>query len=412
MTSRQIKDTSKLLNNLITGLERYQEIKFDQSGSNLFLQDGGKTKFLFRSRADQEKLAEAVDEIWKMSPEVNRTISSKTIREKIIDILVDKANANLKINGSDVESFFLGLLAIEEQEFSVFSQIYGIYSEEVVPYSIKGFSIYEWPEQIESITNEYPHWRKNLESDVKFEDGYVIGVKINARESQRAQELADDKFIRFENTLTFIIADLSRYIRVGILNFDSEKHRITTVLSKKYFQVRSTSKNFFRRVKIESPHYTSDQTGMNAIWDVMFKTNPNELERRAINSIEWIAKALSEPNYLKSMVEFVFAIEGLLQYNDKEPMQPSIGNQISEYAAFILKDDYESRTKFISNFKELYNKRSRIAHGGRIEITLKDLHSASDIARGLVFNLLTIDELKNIETIQGLKEWVDRNKFS
>jgi hypothetical protein len=52
-------------------------------------------------------------------------------------------------------------------------------------------------------------------------------------------------------------------------------------------------------------------------------------------------------------------------------LSPSIANQLAEFSAFILGEELLTRTKYLRIVKDLYGKRSAVAHGGSQSV-LKD----------------------------------------
>lgn len=69
-------------------------------------------------------------------------------------------------------------------------------------------------------------------------------------------------------------------------------------------------------------------------------------------------------------------------------VSPSITYQISEFAAFIISDELESRLVIEKMVKKLYSKRSAIAHGGSSDVDDKDVNEAMYLIKQIVTILL------------------------
>ncbi|MGN6618300.1 MAG: hypothetical protein ACTHJ5_14090, partial [Ilyomonas sp.] len=121
--------------------------------------------------------------------------------------------------------------------------------------------------------------------------------------------------------------------------------------------------------------------------------------------------ALMEKDNAKSLFQFVIAIEGMLQIQEKAFVTPSIVSQISESLAFIIEDDLEKRKAISKYFKDLYQKRSAIAHGGVKIIGKEDLKLALTICKQMIFSLTCIKPFNTFSNIQQLNDFLNDLKF-
>jgi hypothetical protein len=112
-----------------------------------------------------------------------------------------------------------------------------------------------------------------------------------------------------------MIADLKHEYSVGIFNYRIWYSINTVICSKKSMGLHQ-KKQFELPVNIENEGFNDKPYGNYNIWYLITKPNKTEIEKRLLNSIEWIGKAIHEIDFSKSLVQFVFAIECMLHYNE------------------------------------------------------------------------------------------------
>ncbi|HEY5242333.1 MAG TPA: hypothetical protein VIJ22_12730 [Polyangiaceae bacterium] len=78
------------------------------------------------------------------------------------------------------------------------------------------------------------------------------------------------------------------------------------------------------------------------------------MQKRLVTAAEWVGKARRDADRAKAFVQVVFALEALLQIQDRKmPVQPSVTYRLTETAAYIRGTDLTSRTQIASDINEI-----------------------------------------------------------
>ena len=174
---------------------------------------------------------------------------------------------------------------------------------------------------------------------------------------------------------------------------------------------RFSAEGAWNKVLIDDIYYRNNENGNAIIWDLFNKKSLNKFEKRIFQTIEWIGKAVDDTNDARSLIQFVFAIETLLKYNEQQTIQPSIMHNISESVAFLLGNDYESRKNCEKEIKEIYKHRSAIVHNGNSKITKTNVDNTFFFAKALVIRILTDKILIKMKSMKEFTEWLNRQKY-
>ena len=245
------------------------------------------------------------------------------------------------------------------------------------------FTFYDFDLSIGEQTERFPYL---ADIDTYFshrKSKYLIGVKVRARENAKALEIANRICETIDNVFSYMIADFEHQQTVGILNFKSRRTDYIIVCNNNSMSFYG-QKNISLPVNICDPSFKDTSQGNEKIWYLITKSQKTEIEKRLLNSIEWVGKAIHDLDLSRSLVQFVFAIEGMLQSNDKAIITPSIVSQLSDWLTFIINDDLEQRKKIAKYFKDIYQKRSAIAHSASKIIEIEDLRIAHNISKSLI----------------------------
>jgi len=97
---------------------------------------------------------------------------------------------------------------------------------------------------------------------------------------------------------------------------------------------------------------------------------------------------------------------------EKGNFAPSIVFQITENVTLLLGADENSRTLAEREFKRLYEIRSSIAHAGKTDIQRADLVAIQEMARQVIFKLLTSASVKDCSTPDELNKVLKKLKYS
>jgi hypothetical protein len=143
------------------------------------------------------------------------------------------------------------------------------------------------------------------------------------------------------------------------------------------------------------------------------KGNHSKLEKRIISAIGWAGKALRDEEPARALTQYVFALEALLQFQQRGSMvSPSITYQMAEFAAFIISEELEGRLEIEKMIRNIYARRSAIAHGGSNGVNEEELYKALVLLKRLIITLTINNEFKDLTSIEEISEWVKVKKYS
>jgi hypothetical protein len=166
-------------------------------------------------------------------------------------------------------------------------------------------------------------------------------------------------------------------------------------------------------VHVENFPWSDSELAHDEIWKLLEIKKLNEMQSRILTAIGWIGKAIRDEDRVRSFVQYIFALESLLTLQQKDNIvNASITSQISEFAAFILGTDYETRVRIQDLVKALYRLRSKVVHGVGGEVMQEDIIHALVLLKNLVSTLLLHPELSQFTKMVELNEWVKRIKYN
>jgi hypothetical protein len=314
----------------------------------------------------------------------------------------------------DVSSFEKKLNAESIKTFSVFRDIHGIVlNSPKIPLLLGGYTIYEFASQkefIESIfdskTDSFPPMWCNDNPE------YLIEWKAEARHFEKAIEIADEHFERFELILRYVIGSATNHFEVGVLNYQGWRQRKAYILSMEEVSNSSTTHGPREPIRLDEPYLVNEDTGYHTIWGFTTKTNLNKFQKRIMLAVEWIGQSMAEPSPPSAFIKAAIALEIIFTYQEKDIITPGIMHQISESIALILGSSVDERLKIESQVKKLYSLRSKIVHSGNKDISQADYKTLLEIARSVIKKILTSDKLNSVDTVEELYTLLKKIKYS
>lgn len=218
----------------------------------------------------------------------------------------------------------------------------------------------------------------------------------------------------FENVFSYVLGDLSNDKRIGIFNFRgfSTMGKIISSNSGIGFNGKSDVILGLNLDHNYLSYFNNKELGNDEVWFLITKKDKSEIEKRLLNAIEWVGKAINDRDNSKSLIQFVFAIEGMLQYDEKIFINQSIVSQLADSLAFIITDEKEERKKMSRKFKDIYKKRSSIAHGSNAKIDFEDLEEVFEITKNMIISFLIKSPFKEMKTMESLNTHIINLKFN
>jgi len=370
----------------------------------------GENNISFIGNHNLQILKDSLETLYNSNSEIANTISIKYFKNELISTIRNIKKIGEQCSSDDVEFFFNKLLSIKLKEYEVFYILKGTKTsteKEIINFGLfnvynNGFSNIYLNKNYSEIGN-----RKDLLNKNK---NHILGIKVYAREKTKTIEIADKLCNTFENVINYMISDLHHLRSIGVFNYKGTIHSETVVCSKESINISSSSEISYP-VNIEDEFFNSSELGNDRIWNILNNLKKTEIEERLINSIEWFGKAVLERDKTKSLIQFIFGIESMLQYNEKVFISPSIVSQLSDSLAFIIKTNHHERKQIVKLFKELYKKRSAISHGSSQKILLSDLEIILDVSQELIKTLLTVEPYSKMKTMKELNDYINELKY-
>ncbi len=361
------------------------------------------------------KLFETIEFFWLGDKEIHQTVSKQAIEKQLIKIIREVQFSGAQLSEDTVRGLFGTFKAQPIERHETFYDLYGAEYFDSNPLEIGPYKIYNRKIHKENILSEYPHAEHALTSHEMFELNSEIFVStfVYARDQERAKELAYSKFKQFDDVIKYMMGNIDTHYDMGIFNFNGIKNSKSMIFSKEHAITTSKTIGALRQVDLQQFPINDPKYGHDKIWKMLNKSSKTELEKRILAAIGWVGKGLRDNESSRSFTQFIFALEALFQHQQKNTfVSPSISNQISEFAAFIIGENYDSRVDIESRVKNLYGKRSKIVHGGSDEINEYDRYEALHLVKHLIQLLLVNEELAQLKTIHELNEWVRKQRYT
>ncbi len=346
--------------------------------------------------------------LYKKHKEISDTCSEKNFENAFLKLLIELKYDNQSCTSKDIEDIYEIFLKKEIIGSDILYELFGVKMDS--DYLCFGdFTVYNY-HKLTHLLKKYPYL---VNKDIYFtsrKSDYLLGIKVKAKDNDKAIEVSNRLCETFENVFNYMIADLRHMKSVAVFT-SGARYRNKVVICSKDSMESQVRGQINIPVNINDEYFKNTSNGNDKIWSLITKTDKSEIENRILSSIEWIGKAVCDLDNSKAFVQFVFAIEGMLQYNSGSIISPSIVSQISDWLAFILYDNPDHRKTIPKYFKDIYQKRSAIAHGGVKTIYTEDLNLVLQISKFMIRSFLTIEPFCNFKTIKELESYLTDLKF-
>jgi Apea-like HEPN len=456
MDQNKLKQLISLFNELIQLIsnQKPQDVilpkrDFATPISSFFGNDSNKITLIGRDIHSQ--LERFTELLWDADQEIRKTTSIKAVKKKVIELILQQEQDSNKVDADFFKAVLNEFLKHPNQETQVFRPVYGaslsLEQEYARSIQLGPFGLHTWNDYYSLITSKdslfFDLNLKNLHDIRNIEKSYpsnfplledlgniVISVKVSARDIQRIEELADERFNQFENVISYMLGFESKSINFGVKNY----FNLTGLESVKILPTGISYGNEFNDslwppLNFDSPFFLDgnicsneinsiqiwENFGHRWIWELLKvdASNLSSWQKRVLTAVEWVGKGLRDKNISSSFVQLVFALETLFTFKERGVLiSPSIGSQLAEFTAFIVSDDLEGRLKTIKQVNEIYTFRSAVTHGGSNSISVSIFLDAVQLLKTLITRIITNPELEQLQSIEQLKDWVNNKKYS
>lgn len=361
---------------------------------------------------NKNKYHEDIYEAYCIDNDIAGTYTLKKFESLFINYFCEYFYSKRNVKKEDITAFKETLKKEKIQTFSVFRNIHGItLKNPSEPLILGHFQIYDFAAQkelLESKTNTDPKYIWYKDKPI-----YLIEWKAKARCFEKAVEIADEKFEKFELLLRYIIGNPTARFEVGILNYQGWRyHRAYIIRDDGNISNTSSSHGAYEPIPLDDPYFVKTDLGYDKVWTLASDRKTNKLEKRIVLAIEWIGQSLAEQSPQSAFLKAAISLEIIFTYNEKTIITPSILHQISESTALILGNNSTERVTIESEVKKLYSLRSAIVHSGTKKVSNTDYLKLLEFVRSVIIKLMTSDKLKDIPSIEKLYIYLKELKYS
>ncbi|PFN92111.1 hypothetical protein COJ67_03140 [Bacillus thuringiensis] len=136
--------------------------------------------------------------------------------------------------------------------------------------------------------------------------------------------------------------------------------------------------------------------------------NLTDMENQVFRSIIWFGESKIEHDNAARFLKLTLVLECLLNTSKNEPVTATLSDRV----ALLLESNVEDRLRMVEKIGELYNVRSEIVHTGSSNIEEMALFELESIVSRLISLFLIDPEYSCLENKKGLKNKIDKMKFS
>lgn len=379
----------------------------------MHLNDEGSYTFFYIQDADRQLYNEVLKELYTHNKEVRNSYTFKTI-EKLIEnaLYVAKTQGDI-ITDETINDIFKKLLDVEKREYEIVHTISGVSFIQKVELDNFFFSNYEEIKNYTSATymNKNSSGLNNVAFGEMKKSNAFVCVKVEARENEKAKELAYEKMKKIEAVMRFFAAVYGEVYDIGIFDFRAYNVDSAYIFSKENIGESSQCSGRFCDIDWID-FYGEYKQYLDELFKLIFKPGLSEMEKRILLSVTFCSRATFDREDAVGFLEAMMAIEALLQANSEGLVTPSITYQITEYCAFLLHTKLEGRKNLDKTIRNMYAIRSKISHGKQDTIEKSDYEQLWYIATNLIIFFLANDTLKKMKKFSELQDYIKELKYS
>jgi|GEM_PF-6445790 len=350
---------------------------------------------------------EIIDEIITTDKSFN-LIARDSICEKVYTKLIFQKRDQALFSSNDLEELISEFKSYKCQEYEVLMLFHGGLLDADKPIQIGRFTWLNEHSHGDIIQSKYKMMSHYMASQNK--NRQFISCKVEARDVEKAKELAYIKFRKLDNILKVFLQYKTPFHDLGVFGYKQREHLPVCIYEKDNFK-KGCSYSDGAGMYVCFADFIKEHPALEESISMMFCDTLPEMKKRIMLSLDFLGRACSEKDMSIAFLLNMMAIEALIQYQENNYLSPSITNQIIEVYTFLLAHDYDKRIAINTHFHELYRRRSAVAHGQNNIIDEVIFQTSKDYAFDLILNFLYDEKLKKINTIKELKHLVQDLKF-
>lgn len=344
----------------------------------------------------------------------SKNFSEKYLEKYFVSLMVEIRKSN-DLSVDSLKPFIKKLNDLEVQKYNIIRELKGAECHTGNPLCLGPFIIFHKEIHFKHMFDKYNGFKGALPEQLgKFYQNVCISIEVSAKEPTKAIELADNLFDKFESISSFILDIMGGNKKsIGVFNFDNYKVSNCIILNENTFQVNSSASGAIEQVNLKTIKFDDENSGYDRLWNWLSQDKLTDIQSRIINAVIWTGKANNEKDISKAFIQYIIALESLLQHQKKnELVSPSITNRMAELSAFIIGQSLQDKIDIERKVKGLYGLRSQIAHGVDVEVTNTDINNAWWLLYSLIHIFLNEKPFINFEKIDDLNQWILTERYS
>lgn len=301
----------------------------------------------------------------------------------------------------------------KDEEFFCLIPIYGIEVKSVYPKDSNNIAFFPNDLAIEKIESYLSHDVLNKDKIKNF-NGPFIGVTVKANSEPLAEELSMDYANNLISVLHVCYSNIDYQYNIGAVYRNASVSSCPIVTVNLKSKGTYSHEEFSFNMPIKLPLKKEFDLLFNIVITVINKKINNDkstdIENKIYVAIINMAKALTETDSSQSLIDFMTAIESLVENKNFEQ---NIADQICERCVELLCSNSSDRLKNYKTLQKLYDKRSKIIHGETSpKVTMSDLYFLRETCLQLCIHFaMNLDKYKNIRKIKDWKEFYLKLRF-
>jgi hypothetical protein len=350
-----------------------------------------------------------VRELHQVEKAIATTYANSTFEKSVMRFIAPFVIASQKVDRKAVLAFLQELKDRPLITHDVFRPIYRIRKATTSgPVALGGYTIYNTVTDVVALNKAL---RGTMdETFLDTTDEYLIRCSVEARDEVIALELADARFEQFENAVHCMLGPES-FFAPTIFGSPGPISVKTIVMSKANWSSAMGSDSIAKDLDVDDPYFLHKDVGFDRIWASLGAPSNTKLMQKILLAVDWVGQSIGEKVTSSAFIKAAIALEVLFT-PEKGSFAPSIVFQITENVTLLLGKDEDSRTQGEREFKRLYEIRSGIAHAGKTDVERGDLYSIQEMARQVIFKLLTAPAVKDCATPEELSKVLKKLKYS
>lgn len=248
------------------------------------------------------------------------------------------------------------------------------------------------------------HYREVIEERLGAFDTLAFSETVADVDQARINALQNiDMALSLLRFLTPYTQDLPEYVGLGLPGQFAKAAYSSIVFSEDgSFNTDFPLSGRYLQFKVDAQFLKHHEHALASISDIISCRARTELEERILVAIEWAGRAQSDSQLQQQLLSLITALECLLNPTDGRPFRIGLSEGV---VLLIGPEDLDERLRIFNFVASLYEKRSKVSHGGSISLTPSEIRSLQRIAGAVIMKVIEIrakfETRKQLESCLG-----------